>query len=262
MSYPDIEDLKSRCFKSMAEGGRLEPKHRKTAEACWEDLSQIAYIYWRHLHPSHIVATPKEVETEYREVAEALESLIGKMRLMSFKAMDWASEFGSVMLNKKGISLADAMKGKMRAENPLEQDWIECNGTEWFLSHAPHALRVAGPNEVSEPIGRDEWHLLCDGPKLQELNRVLRLARHFEATAAAVKEARARAGVGATWGDSVWNEDPAGTLIRGVRYLLAKAGLPVTHAISIAWAIEVWAHPEWTEDQQIRGDSWGKRRAR
>ena len=258
---PDLEDLKTRCCNPIAEGGKLDPKHRKTAITVpWDDLSQIAFLYWRKVHPPHAVATPKEVESEYREVAEALDSLISKMRLMSYKSMEWASVFGSKMLNKKGISLAEAMKGKMIAETPLEHAWIDCDGAEWFLSHAPYAMRTAGRTGVAENVSLDEWHRLCDGPKIQELSRVAQLARHFEATAATVKVHRANAGFGGSWGDSVWDEDPTGTLCRAVRYLLAEAGLHVTHAIPIAWAIEVWAHPEWTDDEQVRSDSWGKRR--
>jgi hypothetical protein len=119
MKNPNLEALREMCFKPMKSGGRLGPKHRKSAEECWEGISKVAFQYWMWITRPWIHATPKESEKEWDDVATSAMELMNALRRLSTKSLEIAWEFNK-QVAKKGLGdLADA----------VEQSWFDCDGS-------------------------------------------------------------------------------------------------------------------------------------
>ena len=266
MDSPNLEDLRDMCSRPMKSGGRLEPKHRKSVEACWDGISTVAFQYLSWISKPWPHATPKEAEGEWDDVATAANELMNALRRLSTKSLGLAWGFSKQVAKKKpGNSFAAALSPQ--CADPLEEAWIGCNGFEWFLKGIPREMRKEGPGmrfrsdaHENQKFIKSRWDDICDGKGVRQLSQVRTLAEHFKGGAAAIKEKRTKEGFGATWGKDPWEEDPEGTMCRGVRQMLRDNNQYTTHANAIAREIYIWAHPDMPEDKWPTAVYFGVRR--
>lgn len=231
-----LADLKTRLTAPLSCGGELRDTQRKTAKACWEDISIIAVHFLEQVEK-----TCRQSETTFKWIED-------RFAQSSTMARGLAHGLRSMVRNTTCNDFIEAI-----ASSPLSEDqarWKQTGGDKWFQinqggpgkNSAGNLVRPADFHDFHDYLERTRpGEFLQEGSQIGDLVALADLLDHLKGVAAHGKENAARKGLNRYWG----SPDPYGYrhVVRSVYDVIHLRGLKRadTHVAVISRIIYRWA---------------------
>ena len=270
---PTLEQLKVLLLSPVVKGGKLKPRPRKTAEMCWEIVSQIAEHYrdTRLLRGKPI--SPKAVEEEFRLLYEAASDLSSRLTILTPKAVGFLQRFAE----EKGLippepapivqprTMAKPRLAKMRMTLSTEElqrvESAPAQPSKFDLVMRGFDVRTWFPIHGDEEDGIYP-SFYGHNYKKNEVTMVGVIAKLLEEEVNKYKIQRIAKGVGGTFEEEDEVPDPEDLLLRWVLHEVLACNSSPDHARVIMMVIDCWARGMTDEDEWPNEESYGLKRLR